>query len=68
MFKFIIIFFVFFSKLMVHADAIDSPYLKSTENSISWNKWVDKIKNELDKSNLKPETKKHLDNEHLFAF
>ena len=62
MFKFIIIFFFFFSKPMVHAEALDSPNFKSTKNSISWNKWVDKIKNDLDQSNLKPETKKHLDN------
>jgi membrane-bound lytic murein transglycosylase B len=62
MFKFKIMFSIFFLQSMAHAQAVDSPNFNSIKSTTTWIKWIEKTKVDLDKSNLKSETKKHLDN------
>lgn len=62
MLKIKILLFLLFFQSIVYSKANDSPDFNSPISQDSWNKWIKKIKKDIDKLSLKSETKKHLDN------
>ncbi|MDC3091220.1 lytic murein transglycosylase [Rickettsiales bacterium] len=62
MLKIKILLFLLFFHSIVYSKANDSPDFNSPKTEDSWNKWIKKIKKDIDKLSLKSETKEHLDN------